>query len=150
MFLVMIQKCLSAQVSKLISLEKDSEENPKDEEGWSQVKDKGRRKVGKVAPDPLSTSSDAVSANMAEGQLNINWFNSQLEPSGPSLEAAPASAAGENPVDTEQFDTSGEEVQDPANSTLEKNNKSAKSVVEAVKVHQSSGKGSSSQRRKKR
>ncbi|XP_028108374.1 uncharacterized protein LOC114307170 [Camellia sinensis] len=111
--------CFSAQVFKLISLQKASEQNPKDEEGWSQVKDKGKRKVGEVAPDPLSTSSDSVSANMAE-------------------------------VGTEQFDTGGEEVQDTTNSTLEKNNKSAKSVVEVVKVHHSSGKGSSSQRRKKR
>ncbi|XP_028074447.1 uncharacterized protein LOC114276809 [Camellia sinensis] len=56
--------CLSAQVTHLIELQKNSEEQIEDDEGWTTVKDKGKKKVGdpsspvhRVPPEANSSSA---------------------------------------------------------------------------------------------
>ncbi|XP_028058653.1 uncharacterized protein LOC114262494 [Camellia sinensis] len=63
--------CVSAQVSHLIELQKATETNLGEDEGWKTVKDKGKRKAGENLTPVVATQSE-VNENRADVELKVS------------------------------------------------------------------------------
>ncbi|KAL7219623.1 hypothetical protein ACSBR2_012643 [Camellia fascicularis] len=75
------KQCLSAQVSKLIELQKETENLSGKEVGWTTVKNKGKRKVGEPSQEMESVAPIEVSSSSNVGRVDSgkDCVNTYLE-----------------------------------------------------------------------
>ncbi|XP_028059832.1 uncharacterized protein LOC114263483 [Camellia sinensis] len=60
--------CLSAQVEKLVELQKNTEERVESVGGWMKVKDKGKRKIGDHSAPVQNVHVDETSSSATKGE----------------------------------------------------------------------------------
>ncbi|XP_028111016.1 uncharacterized protein LOC114309476 [Camellia sinensis] len=70
--------CLSAQVEKLVELQKNTEEKVESVGGWMKVRDEGKRKVGDHSSPIKNVHVDETSSSATKGNDMIAAFQSEV------------------------------------------------------------------------
>lgn len=70
--------CLSAQVTKLIELQKSIEDRVEPDEGWTKVKDKGKRKASEQSSPALIDPTEVTSSSNGRGDDQEIVFHSEV------------------------------------------------------------------------
>ncbi|KAL7197306.1 hypothetical protein ACSBR2_019902 [Camellia fascicularis] len=65
------KSCVSAQVTKLIELQKTTEEKSVEDDGWTKVKDKGKRTIGEPSLASGHVEVQEVSSSSIEGGVEL-------------------------------------------------------------------------------
>ncbi|XP_028107535.1 uncharacterized protein LOC114306486 [Camellia sinensis] len=104
--------CLSAQVTHLIELQKNSEERVEDDGGWTTVKDKGKRKVGDPSSPINIVPTEANNSSATKGDDLIPEVQSEGDALHPVVEEIAEFA-------TDQIDPPFPEVVEIANPAAE-------------------------------